>query len=189
DKATAEQYVSTYDGMKIVAASMTPVIGSAAASKLSALVNEANSSNAALSVSERVKENIAVSEKARESSNFGQYSKAEGGVQETLGIWPPNRGAYGPVEKVILPTGELIDRYGSTKGTYTSPAGVPFENRALPSYSANAPYNVYEILKPIDDVSKSKVLPWFGQKGKGTQYELPKPVQWYIDNGYLGEKK
>ena len=114
---------------------------------------------------------------------------AEGGIQETLGIWPPNRGAYGPVEKVTLPTGELIDRYGSTKGTYTSPAGVPFENRALPSYSANAPYNVYEILKPIDDVSKSKVLPWFGQKGQGTQYELPKPVQWYIDNGYLGEKK
>ncbi|QHB31050.1 DUF4237 domain-containing protein [Yersinia canariae] len=59
----------------------------------------------------------------------------------------------------------------------------------VPSYSANAPYNVYEVLKPIDDVSKSKVLPWFGQKGQGTQYELPKPVQWYLDKGYLGEKK
>ena len=37
DKATAEQYVSTYDGMKIVAASVTPVLGSAAASKLEAI--------------------------------------------------------------------------------------------------------------------------------------------------------
>ena len=36
DKATAEQYVSTYDGMKIVAVSMTLVIGSAAGSKIEA---------------------------------------------------------------------------------------------------------------------------------------------------------
>lgn len=42
DKATAEQYVSTYDGMKIVAASMSPVLGTAAANKLSAMVKEAN---------------------------------------------------------------------------------------------------------------------------------------------------
>ncbi|MCW0314776.1 hypothetical protein NG830_10285 [Pantoea ananatis] len=40
DKATAEQYVSTYDGMQIVAASMTPVIGSAAASKIEALAGK-----------------------------------------------------------------------------------------------------------------------------------------------------
>ncbi|MFP1928789.1 TNT domain-containing protein [Lonsdalea quercina] len=186
DKATAEQYVTTYDGMKIVAASMTPVIGSAAASKLRALVNEANSSNAAFSVSERVKENNAVSEKARESSNFGQYSKAEGGVQETLGIWPPNRGAYGPVEKVTLPTGGTVDRYGYPGGSFVSPVGVPFTERALPSsYEATKPYFKYEIIKPIPDVPKSKILPWFGQKGTGTQYELPKPVQWYLDNGYM----
>ncbi|MFP1907135.1 CdiA family toxin C-terminal domain-containing protein, partial [Lonsdalea quercina] len=42
DKATAEQYVSTYDGMKIVAASMSPVLGTVAANKLSAMVKEAN---------------------------------------------------------------------------------------------------------------------------------------------------
>lgn len=45
DKATAEQYVSTYDGMKIVAASMTPVIGSAAASKIEALAGKQRLSN------------------------------------------------------------------------------------------------------------------------------------------------
>ncbi|MFP1814117.1 CdiA family toxin C-terminal domain-containing protein [Lonsdalea quercina] len=42
DKATAEQYVTTYDGMKIVAASMSPVLGTVAANKLSAMVKEAN---------------------------------------------------------------------------------------------------------------------------------------------------
>ncbi|MGC0811545.1 VENN motif pre-toxin domain-containing protein [Pantoea agglomerans] len=40
DKATAEQYVSTYEGMQIVAASMTPVIGSAAAGKIEALAGK-----------------------------------------------------------------------------------------------------------------------------------------------------
>lgn len=42
DKATAEQYVSTYDGIKIVAASVTPVLGSAAAGKLSGLMAESS---------------------------------------------------------------------------------------------------------------------------------------------------
>ena len=39
DKATAEQYVSTYDGMKTVAASLTPVLGSAAAKQISKIVD------------------------------------------------------------------------------------------------------------------------------------------------------
>lgn len=42
DKATAEQYVSTYDGMKIVAASMSPVLGKAVSDKLTGMVNKAN---------------------------------------------------------------------------------------------------------------------------------------------------
>nr|WP_241197640.1 hemagglutinin repeat-containing protein [Pantoea agglomerans] len=40
DKATAENYIETYDGMKMVAASMTPVLGAAAASKLSTLAKK-----------------------------------------------------------------------------------------------------------------------------------------------------
>ena len=40
DKATAEKYVSTYEGMQIVAASMTPIIGSAAASKIEAMAGK-----------------------------------------------------------------------------------------------------------------------------------------------------
>ncbi|EQB98698.1 TNT domain-containing protein [Photorhabdus temperata] len=170
-----------------VAEALTP--GGVGAAGVIGVGKTASEAAVAKTMASRVKENVAISQAARESSNFGQYSKTEGAVQESLGVWPPNRGAYGPVEKVTLPTGEVIDRYGSTKGTFTSPVGIPFENRALPSYSVNAPYNVYKVLKPIDDVSKSKILPWFGQKGQGTQYELPKPVQWYLDNHYLGEKK
>lgn len=40
DKVTAEQYISTYDGMKIVAASVAPVLGGAAANKLGSLSNK-----------------------------------------------------------------------------------------------------------------------------------------------------
>jgi len=40
DKVKAEQYVSTYEGMQIVTASMTPVIGPAAASKIEALASK-----------------------------------------------------------------------------------------------------------------------------------------------------
>lgn len=40
DKATAEAYIETYDGMKIVAASVTPILGTTAANKLSSLTNK-----------------------------------------------------------------------------------------------------------------------------------------------------
>ncbi|EMX2838590.1 hemagglutinin repeat-containing protein, partial [Escherichia coli] len=150
------------------------------------LSGQGKSTSSATSLADKVKENITLSQKARESSNFGQFSKAEGVVQENLGIWPPNRGAYGPVEKVTLPAGTVIDRYGYPGGSFVSPIGVPFEQRALPSsHETTKPYFQYEILKPIDDVSQGKILPWFGQKGQGTQYELPKPVQWYLDKDYI----
>ncbi len=45
DKATAESYVETYDGMKVVAASMAPVIGVAAASKIEVLAGKQRLSN------------------------------------------------------------------------------------------------------------------------------------------------
>lgn len=138
-------------------------------------------------IKDNVESNIAKNQKGNKSSNFGEHSKLEGKVQEDLGIWPPNSGAYGPVEKVTLKPGDFVDRYGSTAGFYISPEGVAFEARALPSTSLNSPYKVYEIIKPIEDVSQSKVLPWFGQLGQGTQYKLSKPVKWYVDNGYLKE--
>jgi len=40
DKLTAENYIETYDGMKTIAASMTPVLGAAAVSKLGTLTEK-----------------------------------------------------------------------------------------------------------------------------------------------------
>lgn len=48
--------------------------------------------------------------------------------------------------------------------------------RALPPGTDSKPYTVYEVLKPIPDVQESKIAPWFGEMGMGTQYKLEKSV-------------
>ena len=46
--------------------------------------------------------------------------------------WAPNGGRVpGTIkENQTIPAGTIIDRYGSQWGKYTSPAGVPYEQRA-----------------------------------------------------------
>lgn len=103
--------------------------------------------------------------------------------------WPPNDGAYGDVTISELQPGAKIDRYGHPGGSYTSPVGTPYTMRALPPGSNNKDYTVYEALKPISNVQESKIAPWFGEMGMGTQYQLDKSVQSYINSGYLKEIK
>jgi hypothetical protein len=102
--------------------------------------------------------------------------------------WPPNEGFAGPPKKVVLEPGTKIDRYGSPKGKYLSPADTPFEQRALPPSSANKPPTKYEVLKPIE-TSAGDAAPWFDQAGGGTQYKMNQSVEELIDTGYLREVK
>jgi hypothetical protein len=99
-------------------------------------------------------------------------------------IWPPNRGFVGEPVKEVLGTGTRIDRYGFRGGTFASPEGTPYAARALAPGTASKPYEVYEVVKPID-VDSGIVAPWFGEAGGGFQYELPRSVEWLLDNGYL----
>ncbi|MEK9495233.1 glycohydrolase toxin TNT-related protein, partial [Photorhabdus sp. P32] len=102
--------------------------------------------------------------------------------------WPPNDGAFGPVKNTVLEPGTIIDRYGYTGGYYTSPVGTPYSMRALPpGTDTMKPYSVYKVMKPISNVSESKIAPWFGEIGLGTQYKLEKSVQEYLDSGHLIE--
>jgi hypothetical protein len=107
--------------------------------------------------------------------------------------WPPNRG-FADYTTTTIPKDKVIDRYGgwydengkfNDKGTFASPDGVPFEDRALPADTKNKPYNKYRVLKPIENVREGPAIPWFEQKGLGTQYELPMSVQKLIKEGYL----
>jgi filamentous hemagglutinin len=130
--------------------------------------------------------NIADSQAALVSSNFGRFSQAEGQLQESLGIWPPNGGAYAPIYDTTLEVGTQLDRYGYPGGNYLSPLGNSFRGRALPSsYEATKPYFQYEVAKPIPGVTQSNALPWFGQRGMEAQFQVQNSVQWYLDNGYL----
>ncbi|MDC6178257.1 glycohydrolase toxin TNT-related protein [Ralstonia solanacearum] len=156
----------------------------AAEERIAVALAEAGSDAAAIRA--RVLSNIEDSRAARASSNFDQYYKAEGQVQESLGIWPPNRGGYMTTQNVTLDAGFQFDRYGYPGGAFVAPVGTPFGERALPSsYEATKPYFQYEVLRPIPGVMQSKILPWFGQRGTGMQFELQKSVQWYLDNGFL----
>ena len=92
---------------------------------------------------------------------------------------PPNRGASGEVRSITLPVGTLVDRYGYPGGIFVSPVGTPYPMRALLPGSNRKSYTIYRVLKPIDNVAASKIMPLFGEIGLGTQYELPKSVKSY----------
>ena len=105
--------------------------------------------------------------------------------------WAPNGGRVpGTIkENQTIPAGTIIDRYGSQWGKYTSPAGVPYEQRALPYIENPNAYHKYEVLKPIDNVTISEIAPAFEQVGGGIQYELPNNIKKFTKLDYIKEIK
>jgi len=137
-----------------------------------------------------------LTEKSFQLFNDAKWNELEALFRENNlnGGWPPNRGAIS-TEKVTLEKGKVIDRYGGffdkdtgefrDLGTFTAKAGEPFENRALPLATLDKPYNQYEVLKALPDVEAGQAIPWFGQTGKGMQYELPLSVDELVEHGFL----
>ncbi|MGG0727726.1 TNT domain-containing protein [Bacillus paramycoides] len=72
----------------------------------------------------------------------------------------------------------LIDRFGGPNGGFFSPAGEPYEARALALHSDEADYYVYRILDDFD-VLGGKAAPWFDRPGGATQFVK------YHDNGSM----
>ena len=105
--------------------------------------------------------------------------------------WAPNGGRVAGTikENQTIPAGTIIDRYGSQWGKYTSPAGVPYEQRALPYIENPNAYHKYEVLKPIDNVTISEIAPAFEQVGGGIQYELPSNIKKLKELDYIKEIK
>jgi RHS repeat-associated protein len=102
--------------------------------------------------------------------------------------YPPNNGAIGPTKTETLAKGKVVDRYGYDGGSYVSPVGTPYGARALPPGSMDKPYAVFDVLKPIEGVETSKIAPWFGELGGGTQHKLPASVQDLCDSGHLKKR-
>ena len=62
-----------------------------------------------------------------------------------------------------------LDRYGSEKGQFLSPAGTPYGQRSLPPDTNPNDYHVYEVIKALPVVS-GQTAAWFGQPGGGVRY-------------------
>jgi len=80
---------------------------------------------------------------------------------------------------------EIKDGIFTNTGNFVSPKNTEFSKRALPeSYKSRIKTN-YIVIKPILKVKKGKIIPWFGQKGFGIQYELSKNIDQLLKSGYI----
>jgi len=101
---------------------------------------------------------------------------------------PSNNGAIKGTEQTItLEKDQVITRYGSERGKYTSPEGTSFTERSLsPEYNVKEiQLNSYKVVKPIPNVESSTIKPYYFQKGMGTQYKLPYNIEYLRTNGYI----
>ena len=96
--------------------------------------------------------------------------------------WAPNGGRVPEAikEGQTLDVGTIIDRYGNKYGKYTSPLGVPYEQRTLPYIENPRAYHQYEVLMPLDNVTVSEITAAFEQPGGGIQYELSSTIEQLI---------
>jgi RHS repeat-associated protein len=99
--------------------------------------------------------------------------------------WPPNGGFFEPTRLMTLEPGEIISRYGPPDGRYAAPDAIPFFQRGLPEEAKEAPYNRFEVIKPLPGVRAGPSAPWFGQFGGGTQYLMPQSMRQLEQQGYI----
>ena len=77
-------------------------------------------------------------------SQYDQFKKPDGSWD-----WPENLGFKGEAREAVLPAGTRLDRYGNERGSFLSPEGISFEQRALAPSSRAETYNVYEVKKDL----------------------------------------
>ena len=106
--------------------------------------------------------------------------------------YPENNGFDGSSTSTVLQPGTRLDRFGGESGSFLSPEGTPFAERALPSGSFRSEYHQYEVVKPLP-VESGTAKPWFDHPGGGTQFYLGRDaatgreikVEKMIVEGYL----
>jgi hypothetical protein len=109
--------------------------------------------------------------------------------------YPPDDGFAGPRVDFTPQPGDIVDRFGSSTGRYTSPVGTPFDQRSLPPDSLNpaAPnfgYHQYRVERwdaGAGRVEIGEVAPAFEQPGGGWQHHFERSIQELLDEGYLTE--
>lgn len=102
--------------------------------------------------------------------------------------WPLNDGFAAPPVLMVLPSGMLLDRFGSENGNFFSPKGAGFGGRALPYGCALIEYHVYEVERPLLAWTGAAAQ-WFGQAGGGTQIKTDANVAALLASGTLAPVK
>jgi hypothetical protein len=123
----------------------------------------------------------AAEEAAAKQAAAKKWTNPDGSIK-----WPPNRGFDGPPTPTTIPAGTRIDRYGYDGGTFVSPQGIPYPQRALAPGTEAKPYKVFEVLKPLP-AQTGKIAPWFDQPGGGIQHELASSIKDLIASGHIRE--
>jgi filamentous hemagglutinin len=113
--------------------------------------------------------------------NFRNPSSGRPGGEWDWQKHAPNNGAVpGTQQTVITKVGDTLDRFGPRGGEYMSPAGTPYEARALPPGKMAETYEQYTVLKPFT-VVKEEIAPAFNQPGRGVQMRAQIPE---VQNGF-----
>lgn len=124
---------------------------------------------------------------ATATSNASKVQQSAKWIDEAGNIkYPPNDGFAGIPERITLKPNTLIDRYGNPTGTFVSPKGTAYSQRALPAGSNLRPYHVYEVIKPLE-CQGGKIAPWFDEIGGGIQFKFEKSIKQLLDEGYIKE--
>src|SRR5262245_29799248 len=79
-------------------------------------------------------------------------------------LWPTDDGFSPATLQVVIQPGALIDRYGDRAGTFFSPRGTGYRERALPYVCRGYAYNTYRVVQPLPALLGTAV-PWFGEPG------------------------
>ena len=103
-------------------------------------------------------------------------------------IYPMNNGAVGKEERITLPKGTVISRYGRNTGAFASPVGTSMEARSLDKKTREKDnLHTFELKKDVI-CYKGITAPWFNQKGGGIQYRFCSSLQELIDGRELVER-
>jgi hypothetical protein len=94
-------------------------------------------------------------------------------------FYPPNSGFLGAPQRMKLPVGLVLDRVGDAGGRYLSPAGTPFEDRALPPWQVNDSRTGYVVTRDGVYADVGVAAPWgnFGSRGGAIQIKLQGSVR------------
>lgn len=99
--------------------------------------------------------------------------------------WPDNDGFIGTPGTITLEPGTRIDRFGDNYGTFVSPEGIPYKNRALAPETYKKQYTAYDVVQPLENTLSGPIASHFNEPGGGLQFKLPNNIEALLKDGKI----